>query len=585
MAVPSPFAERPGSDADDARWWRAAVVYQVYVRSFADSNGDGIGDLPGITERLDAIAELGVDAIWLTPFYISPQNDGGYDVADYRAVDPVFGTLADAEALIARAHNVGLKVMVDIVPNHTSSMHRWFAEARAGGVEDDAWGRYHCLPGTGPDRTAPPNDWMSVFGGDAWSPVLDHDGNPSGYWYLHLFDTSQPDLNWNHPDVHREMADTLRFWFDRGVDGFRIDVAHGLVKAPGYPSLASVGATAEDGAVELFGEVEVAPYWDQPGVHDIFRAWRAIADSYDPPKAFCGEVWVSTPERQAAYVRGDELNTVFNFDFLKAPWHAPGIRAIVDHSLHANGLVGAPTTWVLSNHDVTRHASRYAQDPGLALLRARAMTAFMLALPGSAYLYQGEELGLPEVFDIAEDMRADPIFFRTAGEQLGRDGCRVPLPWEAAAPSYGFGPGYLSWLPQPAAWADYARDHQATDDPAVPAPNTTLALYRRLLALRAAHPALGLGGFVLIDGALDWVELGDDVVAYDRADPRDGAVVRVVLNTGSQPVAVPGTWRLLATSGGSDRVVTAAVAATTADTLTGPVIPADCCVWLESVSI
>lgn len=431
MAVPSPFAERPGSDADEARWWRAAVVYQVYVRSFADSNGDGIGDLPGITERLDAIAELGVDAIWLTPFYISPQNDGGYDVADYRAVDPVFGTLADAEALIARAHNVGLKVMVDIVPNHTSSMHRWFAEARAGGVEDDAWGRYHCLPGTGPDRTAPPNDWMSVFGGDAWSPVLDHDGNPSGYWYLHLFDTSQPDLNWNHPDVHREMADTLRFWFDRGVDGFRIDVAHGLVKAPGYPSLASVGATAEDGAVELFGEVEVAPYWDQPGVHDIFRAWRAIADSYDPPKAFCGEVWVSTPERQAAYVRGDELNTVFNFDFLKAPWHAPGIRAIVDHSLHANGLVGAPTTWVLSNHDVTRHASRYAQDPGLALLRARAMTTFMLALPGSAYLYQGEELGLPEVFDIAEDMRADPIFFRTAGEQLGRDGCRVPLPWEA----------------------------------------------------------------------------------------------------------------------------------------------------------
>lgn len=477
---------------DSADWWRSAVVYQIYARSFADANGDGVGDLRGITDRLGTVAELGVDAIWLTPFYISPQHDGGYDVADYRSVDPNLGTLEDAELLIRRAHDLGLRVVLDIVPNHTSSMHRWFAEARAADPGDDAWGRYHLTRGRGADGELAPNDWESVFGGPAWSPVLAHDGTPSGYWYLHLFDSSQPDLNWDHPEVHHEMADTLRFWFDRGVDGFRIDVAHGLVKAQGYPDEGAGGHQVTDaGTSELFGEIKPSPQWDQPGVHDIFRSWRSIADSYDPPRTFCGEVWVSTPERQAAYVRPDELHTVFNFDFLKCPWDAAGIRAVVEHSLHANGLVGAPTTWVLSNHDVTRHASRYSDDPHVALRRARALSAFMLALPGSAYLYQGEELGLPEVVDIAEDMRADPIFFRTDGAELGRDGCRVPLPWEAEAPSHGFGPGPLAWLPQPESWAEFARSAQSLDDVGDPSPRSTLALYQRMLRLRAELPQLG----------------------------------------------------------------------------------------------
>lgn len=568
----SPISSPEASSAPAQEWWRDAVVYQIYVRSFADSNFDGVGDLTGISARLDDVAALGVDAIWLTPFYISPQNDGGYDVADYRAVDPMFGSLADAEALIDRAHGLGLRVIIDIVPNHTSSMHRWFAEARAGGPESPAWQRYHVRRGAGLDGAEPPNDWVSVFGGRAWSELLDTDGQPSGWWYLHLFDASQPDLNWNHPEVAREMADTLRFWFDRGVDGFRIDVAHGLVKHPDYPSLEDVGLVPESGATELFGEVEVTPYWDRPEVHDIYRSWRQIADGYDPPRTFCGEVWVATPERQANYVRADELHTVFNFDFLKAPWYGPAIQTIVDHSLHANGLVGAPTTWVLSNHDVTRHASRYSDDAAVALLRARAMTTFMLALPGSAYLYAGEELGLPEVLDIPDDMRFDPIFFRTGGDVLGRDGCRVPLPWEADAPAYGFSAAGLAWLPQPTSWARLARDRQAADDASAPAPATTLALYRRLLAIRREHPALGIRQFQTVDGELGWVDLGHrEALAFRRGDD-----VLVVLNTSRTAAEVPGAWTVMAASGGDARPVTT--------TSTAATVPPDCAAWFTAAT-
>ncbi|MFG2338665.1 alpha-amylase family glycosyl hydrolase [Streptomyces yangpuensis] len=377
-------------------WWRDAVIYQVYVRSFADSDGDGIGDLRGVRSRLPHLARLGVDAVWLTPFYVSPQADGGYDVADYRAVDPLFGDLADAEELVRAAHALGLRVIVDVVPNHTSERHPWFRAALAG--EPGARERYLFRRGRGTDGDLPPNDWESIFGGPAWTRVAD------GEWYLHLFAPEQPDLDWNHPEVTAEFDSVLRFWLDLGVDGFRIDVAHGMVKAEGLPDIGR-GAQAT-----LIG-AEPLPFFDQDGVHKIHRAWRRLLDSYEGPRIGVAEAWAPTSERLALYVRPDELHQAFNFRFLTCPWDPAAMRTVIDESLSATTAVGAPTTWVLSNHDVVRHVTRYGGGPqGLA--RARAAALLMLALPGSAYLYQGEELGLPEVTDLPDTARQDPAFRR-----------------------------------------------------------------------------------------------------------------------------------------------------------------------------
>lgn len=456
----------------DLEWWRTAVVYQVYPRSFRDSDGDGMGDLPGVIERLDYIKDLGVDAIWLNPFYLSPMLDAGYDVADYERVTPELGTTADAERLIAEAHARGLKVLFDIVPNHVSWEHEWFKAALASEPGSPEWARFHLLRGRDGGST-PPTNWMSVFGGSAWEQVGD-----SGWWYLHIFDVSQPDVNWDNPEVAAEFERVMRFWFDRGVDGFRIDVAHGLVK--------------EDDSVE-----STEPPWDQPGVHDIYRDWRRIADSYDPPRVFCAEAWVETLEREAAYVRPDELHTAFNFHFLKAGWDATHVREVVDRAIATTTSVGAPATWVLSNHDVVRHTTRLGgRDRGLA------MTLFMLALPGSAYLYQGEELGLEEVSDLPDELRQDPAFRRTAGQDGLRDGCRVPIPWTGHEPQ--------PWLPQPADWAEISEMAQRdrVDSP--------LALYRRALQLRRE---LQLG-----EGVLEWLETGDaQVLAIKR-----GSVIVVI---------------------------------------------------------
>jgi len=502
-------------------WWRDAVVYQVYPRSYADSDGDGIGDLPGITSRLDHLAELGVDAIWLSPFYVSPQHDAGYDVADYRDVDPIFGKLDDADTLVAQAHARNIRVIIDLVPNHTSSSHPWFRAALAaapGAVERRP---YIFRDGRGPDGTMPPNSWQSVFGGPAWTRV------PDGQWYLHLFDTSQPDLDWEYPPVREEFDSILRFWFDRGVDGVRIDVAHGMVKAPGLPDLEP----------HVNQHIRLGPQWDQDGVHDIFRRWRAIADSYPEPRVLVAEAWVSPPERLARYVRPDELHLAFNFEYLLAPWRASDQRDVITRTLAANGTVGATTTWVLSNHDVIRHPTRLGFSPDtelppgigldyvpqpdeeLGLRRARAATMLMLGLPGSSYLYQGEELGLPEDIWLPDEARQDPQWTRTAHVIRGRDGCRVPVPWVAPAPSYGFGPGPASWLPQPAAWARYALDQQRG------VAGSTYELYRSLLRLRRE---LGLG-----TGSLDWVDLGQDTVAF-----RNGSTL-VVANLGPAPLALP----------------------------------------------
>ncbi len=432
-------------------WWQDAVIYQVYPRSFADGNGDGMGDLAGVTARLPYLRDLGVDAVWLSPFYASPQADAGYDVADYRAIDPMFGTLLDADALIREAHALGLRIIVDLVPNHSSDQHEWFKRALAEGPGSALRDRYHFRPGKGTEGELPPNDWESIFGGPAWTRTTNPDGTP-GDWYLHLFAPEQPDFNWEHPAVADEFRSILRFWLDMGVDGFRVDVAHGLVKADGLPDLGS------HDQLKLLGN-DVMPFFDQDGVHEVYRSWRTILDEYPAGPSSAGgrilvaEAWTPTVERTANYVRPDEMHQAFNFQYLSTAWDAAELRKVIDSSLAAMRPVGAPTTWVLSNHDVTRHATRFANPPGLGtqirtagdrdkgLRRARAATLLMLALPGSAYVYQGEELGLPDVTDLPDEARQDPSFFRADGQDGFRDGCRVPIPWTREGSSYGFGDG------------------------------------------------------------------------------------------------------------------------------------------------
>ncbi len=519
-------------------WWRSAVIYQVYPRSFADSDGDGVGDLPGIASRLPYLRSLGVDAVWISPFYTSPQADAGYDVADYCDVDPLFGTLADADALIARAHDLGLRVIVDLVPNHTSSRHPWFQRALAAppGSPERDWYVFRDPDPVDPARL--PNDWPSEFGGPAWSKT------PDGQWYLHLFDSSQPDLNWENPEVREAFTGILRFWLDRGVDGFRIDVAHGLIKAAGLPDFGSARDEFAAGTLPT----GAAPFWDQDGVHEIYRSWRRLLGSYPGDRAMVAEAWVRPLDRLAHYVRTDEHHQAFNFAFLEMVWDAASLRASIAESFLANDAVGAPTTWVLSNHDVIRHATRLgfthrqasaqlgaavpAPDPALGLRRARAASAVLLALPGSAYLYQGEELGLPEVLDLADDVRQDPMFHRTDGERLGRDGCRVPLPWRRDAPAYGFSPTGASWLPQPEVFGALAVDQQEGR------PGSPLELYRTLLAVRRER-ALGAGG-------LDFIDLGDDILAFDVTTP--AGATRVVLNLGEENWPIPAGARVLAAS-------------------------------------
>ena len=523
-----------------APWWRDAVIYQVYPRSFADSDGDGVGDLRGITSRLEHVAALGADAVWLSPFYRSPQRDAGYDVADYRDVDPVFGVLADADALLARAHELGLRVVVDLVPNHTSSDHPWFAAALAAGLGSPERARYVFRDGRGADGAEPPNNWRSVFGGSAWTRVAEPDGTP-GQWYLHLFDSSQPDLDWTNPEVVREFLDVLRFWLDRGVDGFRVDVAHGMVKAEGLPDW-------DHGQELLQGTAptgERPPMWDQEGVHEIYRGWRALLDSYPGERMMVAEAWVTPPQRLARYLRGDEMHQAFNFDYLKAPWSAPELRGVVDATLAAHAEVGAPATWVLSNHDVVRHATRLGYphehaptggigprdpqpDAALGLHRAKAATLLMLALPGGAYLYQGEELGLPDHTTLPDEVRQDPQFARTGGADIGRDGCRVPLPWSGTGPSYGFGPGSASWLPQPPRWAELSVAAQEGRE------GSTLELYRTALRLRR-ELRLGLGG-------LRWLPSGEDVLTF-----ANGATT-VVANLSGEAVDLPAGRVLLASA-------------------------------------
>ncbi|MFE2066006.1 glycoside hydrolase family 13 protein [Streptomyces sp. NPDC059467] len=511
-------------------WWRQAVIYQVYPRSFADADGDGLGDLRGITERLSHLAALGVDALWLSPFYPSELADGGYDVADHRDVDPRLGTLDDFDAMAAEAHRLGLKVIVDIVPNHTSHLHPWFQEALRAGPGSAARERYVFRPGRGAQGELPPSDWQSVFGGSAWRRV------PDGEWYLHLFAPEQPDLNWEHDDVRADFRTTLRFWSDRGVDGFRIDVAHALVKDLAEPlrDVAELGATGEEALERVAPGTH--PYWDRDEVHEIYRDWRKIFDAYSPPRTAVAEAWVPDA-RRALYARPDELGQAFNFEYLQTSWDAAALREAITRSLATARTAGASATWVLSNHDVVRHASRLMLpagsddnawllsggrtpegDAAQGLRRARAATLLMLALPGSSYLYQGEELGLPEVADLPVQVLQDPVWEQTGHVRKGRDGCRVPLPWMAGGPSYGFGAGG-AWLPQPRWFASYAVDAQAGRE------GSTLELYRTALRLRRK----------LLDGeTLTWAEAPEGVLHFARSEGW-----RCVTNVSHAPVPLP----------------------------------------------
>jgi alpha-glucosidase len=551
------IGSRESDNAPAEGWWRSAVIYQIYPRSFADSSGDGIGDLAGVRAHLSYLAELGVDAIWFNPWYASPQADAGYDVSDYRAIDPVFGTLAEAEELIREAHVLGIRIIVDVVPNHTSDAHPWFIEALAAGPRSAARDLFWFRPGRGAHGELPPNDWQSIFGGPAWTRTKNPDGTP-GEWYLHLFAAEQPDLNWDNPRVRREFEDVLRFWFDRGADGVRIDSAAMLLKDPVLANFDESNPPVPH------------PFTDRDEVHDVYRAWRAIAESYAEPRALIGEVWLPDADRFAAYLRPDELHTAFNFSFLGCPWEAPALREVIDETLRVHAPVDAPATWVLSNHDVPRHVTRYGRantsfsldfrqlgvptDLALGTRRARAAILLNLTLPGSVYLYQGEELGLEEVEDIPEALRQDPMFFRTHGQNLGRDGCRVPIPWSGVTPPFGFSPPDASaepWLPQPATWRYRTVEIEAGDS------DSMLELYRTALRMRRNHASLG-------DGPFAWLPAPAGVLSFVRGPEADFICV---VNISDGSVELP-AGDLLLSSGPLD----------------GGLLPPDTAAWLSTTS-
>lgn len=524
-------------------WWRRAVVYEVYPRSFADGNGDGEGDLPGLLDRLPYLADLGVDGIWIAPWYPSPMADGGYDVSDFRGIHPMFGTLADADAVLQKARGLGLKVIIDVVPNHTSDQHPWFQDALRAGPGSPERDRYFFRDGRGENGDEPPNNWISCFGGSGWERVTEADGRP-GQWYLHSFAVEQPDLNWRNQEVLEAFDEILRFWFDRGVDGIRVDAAPALGKEEGLPD-------ADYGGDLRFLTLDWTdnPHWDVDEVHDVFRRWRRVADAYDGDRCFVAEAVVSSSERLGRYLRPDEMHSAFNFPYMKAAWDAEALRQVIDETLEALRPIDVPATWVTSSHDEIRLVTRYGRkttssahfadgqgedsDPVLGTRRARAAALLTLALPGGAYLYQGEELGLPNVDDLPDEVLQDPVFKRTNGETRGRDGCRVPLPWSGSEPPYGFSPAAAPatpWLPQPRDWAGLTVEAQAAD------PGSTLSLHRDALRLRHEVPGLLIEQF-------GWRDSAAGVLDFER-----GPAFRCVVNVSGGPLALEDGWQVLLAS-------------------------------------
>lgn len=502
MYVSQTVDETKVNKSAEKYWWSDAVTYQIYIRSFADENGDGIGDIQGIIGRLGYLKTLGVDAIWITPWYPSPQHDSGYDVSDFMNIDPEYGSLEIAQELIEKVHQNGLRIIIDIVPNHSSNEHQWFKEALESEPGSPVRSRYLFRDGKGEHGEEPPNNWQSVFGGPAWTRIKEKNGE-LGQWYCHIFAPEQPDFNWENQEVKDHFIQVLRFWLDRNVDGFRVDVAHGLIKAEGLPDAPFQ---------EHFGLLDSRdfPYWDQDGVHEIYREWRKLLDSYPGQRMAVSEAWVNPPSRSALYVRPDELANTFNFDFLTVKWGRESMRSTIDRSIEGMAAVGAPVTWVLSNHDVVRVVNRLETDFIVAndqrdkeLLdktecfdmtrannRARAAALLMLALPGAVFLYQGEELGLPEVTDIPVERLQDPIWKMSGNKERGRDGCRVPLPWNISEKgAFGFSANLeisseQSWLPQPVNWGDFSAERQENSR------NSMLHLYRNAIGIRGTNLSL-----------------------------------------------------------------------------------------------
>ena len=498
-------------------WWRDAVVYQIYPRSFADGNGDGVGDLAGVIERLGYLELLGIDAIWLSPVTRSPMADHGYDVSDPRDIDPLFGDLATFDLLIAEAHDRDIRVTMDLVPNHTSNQHAWFAEALAAPPGSPERARYHFADGRGERGELPPNNWESVFGGSAWSRIPEADGR-LGQWYLHLFAPEQPDLNWDNPEVYDDLERTMRFWLDRGIDGFRIDVAHGMAKPAGLP----------DSTVPTIPlkHTDDDPRFNREGVHAIHRHIRRVMNDY-PGTFNVGEVWVDSNEEFARYIRPDELHLGFNFRLVKTPFEAGSIREAIDQSLAASTLASATPTWTLSNHDVWRETSRYRPEGMQDALadrighdRARAMALVELALPGTVFIYNGAELGLPNV-ELPDEALTDPVWFRTRGRVRGRDNCRVPIPWAGDEPPYAFSTNAQTWLPMPQGWGPLAIENQLEDV------FSTLSLYRQAIELRYAREEF-------FGDAVDWYGAPQDCLAFRRP----GGLI-CALNASDRPLPLP----------------------------------------------
>ena len=499
--------ELKSGEAGSRPWWRGAVFYEVYIRSFADSNDDGIGDLAGITSKLDYLKGLGVDAIWITPFYPSPQKDHGYDVADYYGVNPEYGTLADFAELIDRAHHLGLKVLVDLVPNHTSDQHAWF-QAALSGPKDPHRARYYFADAK-PDGS-PPNNWESAFSGSAWSQE-----KRSGQWYLHLFAPEQPDLNWWNPAVPKEFERIVKFWLDKGADGYRIDVASALFKRKDMADRPMIkdpltGRPAPDSKFTII---------DQPEVHDVYRAWRRILNKYQPARVLVGEIF--EPSRQRRYILPDQLDMAFAL--VRAPWNASLWKRSIEVDRHASpGPIAAPS-WTQSNHDLIRHVTRLGGG-AIGRARARAALVLLLGLPGQVFLYQGEELGLEEVL-VPEQERQDPFWIRSKGKQVGRDGCRVPLPWHRGRRNAGFSKA-APWLPMPAGWDSLAVDAQEGSA------DSMLAFYKRMLALRRNLVEV-------LPNRLTWRPAPEGVLVYERGP------LSVAVNFLARPVEIPAPGLLL----------------------------------------